>query len=211
MKTNILPLKPNTFYHIYNRGINGETIFKQNRNYSYFLEKYDRFLSPVADTHAYCLLGNHFHFLIRTKSEDVIMELKIKMLCKTNTNPNIPNVNKIISQAFASLFKSYAQSINKAFNRTGALFEEPFRRIEISSESYFRQMVHYIHFNPQKHGFVNDFRDYPHSSYSAFTTLKNTKLKRETVLAWFGDRVKFLDSHAIHSSFQEIKDLILEE
>ena len=76
MKLNIEPLQPDSFYHIYNRGINGENIFKQERNYSYFLKKYALYIEPVAETYAYCLLKNHFHLLIRTRSEEEILKLK---------------------------------------------------------------------------------------------------------------------------------------
>ena len=40
-------------------------MFKNRGNYEYFLKQYDKYLSPVIDTYAYCLLGNHFHLLIR--------------------------------------------------------------------------------------------------------------------------------------------------
>ena len=57
-------------YHIYNRGTNGESIFREERNYRHFLKLNSIHIRPVADTYAYCLLNNHFHFLIRVKSID---------------------------------------------------------------------------------------------------------------------------------------------
>ncbi|MEO9872791.1 hypothetical protein [Ekhidna sp.] len=45
---NTPPLEPETYYHIYNRGINGEPIFKREENYTYFLGKYDKYISPIA-------------------------------------------------------------------------------------------------------------------------------------------------------------------
>lgn len=220
MKTNILHLHPDSFYHIYNRGINGENLFKEERNYAYFLEKYDKYVSPIADTYAYCLLKNHFHFLIKTKSEEVIGTLRKASLqakpsfeqTKTSFDSfEVVDTSKIISNAFASLFKSYAQAINKAHHRTGALFEEPFRRIEVKSEGYFSMLIHYIHFNPQKHGFVSDYRDYPHSSFGAILSEAQTKVERNEVLNWFGGRTKFQEYHAMQSDFGSIKDLITED
>ena len=64
------PLIPGVTYHIYNRGNNGETIFPEERNYEYFMQLYGKYISPIADTFAYCLMPNHFHFLIRIKGED---------------------------------------------------------------------------------------------------------------------------------------------
>ena len=63
------PLLYDTYYHIYNRGTNGENIFVQERNYEHFLKLYEKHILPVADTFAYCLLRNHFHISVRIKSK----------------------------------------------------------------------------------------------------------------------------------------------
>jgi putative transposase len=70
------PLLYDTYYHIYNRGTNGENIFVEERNYSHFLNLYAKHLEPVTDLFAYCMLRNHFHIMIRVKSEDEIIEYK---------------------------------------------------------------------------------------------------------------------------------------
>lgn len=196
MKTNIEPLAPDTYYHIYNRGINGENIFKEERNYKYFLEKYALYISPISDTYAYCLLKNHFHFLIRTHSEE---EIKINLSNQTSMTSDLQKpLPWLISNAFASLFKCYAQSINKSNQRTGRLFEEPFRRIAVDSDAYLSEVIHYIHLNPKAHGFVTDFRDYPHSSYQSLILTSPTKLKREEVMKWFGSVKDFKEFHLIN-------------
>src|SRR5690606_9482355 len=89
----------------------------------------------------------------------------------------------------------YTQAFNKMNNRTGGLFETPFRRISVSSEAYFTQLVYYIHYNPQRHGIIYDFRKYPFSSYNSFLSNKETKLKRTEVLKWFGDKTKYKKMH----------------
>ncbi|MEQ8627311.1 hypothetical protein [Ekhidna sp.] len=91
---NTSPLQPETYYHIYNRGINGEDIFKKEGNYDYFLLKYTRYINPIADTFAYCLLKNHFHLLIRTKSEEEIQTINNS----SNRVLNPVRVNKTSSQ-----------------------------------------------------------------------------------------------------------------
>lgn len=189
MKVNIEPLQPDSFYHIYNRGVGGENIFKQERNYLYFLKKYALYIEPVAETYAYCLLKNHFHLLIRTRSEEEILKSKQKK--EGEEKPTSWH----LSNSFASLFKSYAQAINIAHNRTGRLFEEPFRRILVDNDAYFTELIYYIHHNAQKHGFVKDFRDYPHSSYHSHVHTALTKLKREEVLQWFGNKNEFEKYH----------------
>ena len=65
-------LRYDIYYHIYNRGTNRENIFVQERNYDHFMKLYAKTIGPVADTFAYCLLRNHFHLLVRIKSEEEI-------------------------------------------------------------------------------------------------------------------------------------------
>ncbi len=55
------PLTSGTFFHIYNRGNNGENIFVQERNYAYFMELWWKHTYSVFETWAYGLLRNHFH------------------------------------------------------------------------------------------------------------------------------------------------------
>ena len=68
------PLLFDTCYHIYNRGTNGENIFIQERNYEHFLKLYEKHISPIADTFAYCMLRNHFHIAVRIKSKEEILK-----------------------------------------------------------------------------------------------------------------------------------------
>lgn len=183
------PLQHGRYYHIYNRGNNRENLFYEERNYRYFLKLYTRYIEPVADTYAYCLLRNHFHVLVRIKTEDeqeqtfrVFETLKVfKVL-----NP---------SRQFGNLFNAYAKAINKAYQRTGSLFQNPFGRIPVSSDAHFVHLIAYIHWNPQKHGFVDDFRSWTYSSYHAILSQKPTRLRRDNVLAWFNGAATFQSSH----------------
>lgn len=109
-----------------------------------------------------------------------------------------------MSNTFSSLFKSYAQAINKAHKRTGALFEEPFRRIWVDNDVYFTELIYYIHSNPQRHGFVEDFRNYPHSSYHSHLRMALTKLKRNEVVAWFGNKNAYEKFHAENQNLNNL-------
>jgi putative transposase len=68
------PLRYNTYYHIYNRGVNRWNIFIEERNYEHFLRLYEKHIVPVVDTYAYCLLKNHFHLAVRVKAQEEILE-----------------------------------------------------------------------------------------------------------------------------------------
>ena len=175
-------LEYDTYYHIYNRGNNRENIFFEEKNFAYFLDRYAAYIEPVADTYAYGLLWNHFHCLVRIKTVDE-QEAWQRDAKQTSPPDFIP---KDPSQQFGNLFNAYAKAINKAYHRTGSLFQHPFRRIPVTSEAYFNWLVIYIHRNPQHHGFVEDFRTWPYSSYHALLSDKPTHLKRKEVLRWFG-------------------------
>jgi putative transposase len=221
MKKNTDPLLPDTYYHIYNRGVNGTRLFTKKGNADYFLEKYVKYITPIAETYAYVLMGNHFHFLIKTKKEEDVKEFYQNYKGSTNVgevqnladvkHDNLANVrhneiraiHKILGNQFAKLFNSYAQSINKQDKRTGQLFEEPFRRIPIQNGDYLRYMVYYIHYNPVKHGFTNDFRLYTHSSYSVFLDKVPDFIDFDTVLSWFGGLDAFLIYHGVKHDFDE--------
>jgi putative transposase len=212
MKKHTSPMQCGVFYHVYNRGINSEDLFKESRNYTYFLKLYAKYIPPVAETYAYCLLKNHFHLLIRVRPEEEVIRNTSSVNVGRVSNPsdvdnNPSDVNPVssdvtnsdltkrISNQFSKLFNSYAQAINKAYGRTGGLFEELFRRIPVDDDDYLVQLVYYIHANPQKHGFVADFRDYPHSSYHAHLSKLDTQLRRAELLDWFGDTGNYEKYH----------------
>ena len=67
-------LEPDHFYHIYNHANGIENLFRTEDNYHYFLKKYHQHISPIAETWAYCLMPNHFHFLVRIKEEKDLIE-----------------------------------------------------------------------------------------------------------------------------------------
>jgi len=215
--SNTIPLEPGKFYHIYNRGNNGENIFITERNYRYFLNLYVKHIESVAETFAYCLLRNHFHLCVRIRDER-----PGRFSDDGQHGPTMSNSTRITwpdrlektcqvytpSQAFSNLFNAYTKSINKACGRTGSLFEKPFQRREITSPQYLLRVVHYIHWNSQKHGFVEDFRDWPYSSYHALLSDKPTHLQREQVLAWFNGPREFDAVHQMLTNEKEIQELI---
>jgi len=194
-----VPLQYGKYYHIFNRGNNQENIFIEERNYRYFLRLYAKHIMPVSDTYAYCLLRNHFHFLVRIKT---VEEQELTGLQDLSALPRKP------SQQFSNLFNAYAKAFNKTYHRTGTLFQRPFGRIEVTSDSYFMQLVTYIHQNPQKHGFVNDFRTWPYSSYQALLSTKPTRLQRDDVLTWFQGVDHFEDVHRYEVDERKIAPLV---
>jgi putative transposase len=152
------PLLYDTYYHIYNRGVNSEDIFAEERNYDLFLRLYEKHLSPVTDLFGYCLLKNHFHFSVRIKSEAEILETE-KTLRVSPANgrqskrdnsasqdecqSRKPLGSHYVSDQFSNFFNAYAKTINKAYGRTGSLFQHPFGRIPITSDRQFWNVIAY--------------------------------------------------------------------
>jgi putative transposase len=195
------PLLYDTHYHIYNRGTNGENIFIEERNYSHFLNLYVKHLEPVTDLFAYCMLRNHFHILIRVKSENEIIEYEKILKVSSLSHPPSKSLGSdevnpdYASRKFSNFFNAYAKAINNAYGRTGSLFEHPFGRVPVTTDSQFWNVIAYIHQNPQKHKFVKDFRDWKYSSYGVILSEKHTSLKRDQVMQWFGSEQEYLDLH----------------
>jgi REP element-mobilizing transposase RayT len=148
---------------------------------------YGKYIEPIAETFGYCLLKNHFHCLVRIRSEEEIKTLKV---------PPEPLGSGYPSRQFSNLFNAYAKAINAAYGRTGSLFQHPFKRVMVTSDSQLLQTVRYIHQNPQKHGFVEDFREWKYSSYRALLSEKQTRLQRDIVLGWCGGKQSYIEFHS---------------
>ncbi len=259
----VTSLEPGQYYHVYNRGVNRENLFREERNYAYFLKLYTRHITPVAETFAYCLLRNHFHFLIRIRysiqtgavfetapvlsnletapvlsnleTAPVLSNLETApvlsnsetapVLSNSETAPVLSNLETasvlsnsetapvspaLVSKAFNNFLATYAKAINKAYGRTGALFQHHFGRLPVSTDEYFAALVRYIHHNPRKHGFVSDFRAWPHSSYHALAQTRpaaggaSIPLARAAVLGWCGGARGFQDWHGVETDHRPI-------
>ena len=109
-------LEYNSVYHIYNCGINGCNLFISDDDYDRFLSKYSKYIEPIADTFAWCLLGNHFHIVVRIKNESEIKTLEELGLCDKKTTMTIPNKKPDPTRQFSHLFNSYSQQLISRFN-----------------------------------------------------------------------------------------------
>ena len=208
--TTIQPLQFGQIYHIYNRGNNRENLFVEPRNYPYFLKQYTKHILPVAETYAYNLLPNHFHFAIRTRTEEEQETYWRAQICLFSENRQIsPPPFKLTppSLAFKNLFIAYTRAFNRATDRTGTLFERPFHRKPVESQAYLLNLITYIHLNPQKHGLIDDFRNWKWSSYSAYCSNQPSNIQREEVIAWYGSQRSFVDAHTDLTNLQDLSNL----
>ena len=230
-----IPLEPDCYYHIYNRGNNSEKIFYNNENYNYFLKKIAIYMSGYFHFYAYCLLPNHFHLLIRVKNENEILRQAVtdfpngirgsKDFQNLEDIPNLQDLEylssdlktknlpeKIVSEKFRRFFISYAKSINKQESRSGSLFTKNFRRKKINNDGYFRGLVWYIHNNSVKHKVFANYKTYRWSSYNRILMDKPSKLNKNEIFEWFDDRNNFIEFHQIKNiDWGRLNSLIIEK
>lgn len=133
---------PGGYYHMYNRGAARQPIFHSEENYLYLL----RLMKNVAQECevsilAYCLLPNHYHWLVRQNGHQPAQRLPKRV------------------------FGSYTQAFNRQQERSGTLFEGPYQAIQITCDEYLRQLCRYIHANPVRHGLVPKVEQWPYSNY----------------------------------------------
>ncbi len=146
------PFTDGGFYHIFNHAVGSENLFRNRENYRYFLEKYHEYIDHVAQTYCYCLMPNHFHFLVRFHPQQ-----------KESGHKNL-------MQPISNLLNSYTKSYNNMFKRRGALFINRTRRRAVTDDIYLHTLVEYIHTNPVRDGFCESADDWRYSSFRNFAS-----------------------------------------
>jgi putative transposase len=188
-------------YHIYNKAISHEKLFLISDDYFYFLKKLNRYILPVANIIAYCLIPNHFHLLVTIKDRENIP----RSLLKGKVNPD-----QLVSKSFSNLFNSYTKSFNIVHNRAGRLFLYLFKRILVENEDYFACLINYIHRNPVHHGIVKNYDDWKYSSYHAYLSELPTHINRKEGLSLFSSLDDFIRFHQENKSVQGIEKYYFE-
>jgi putative transposase len=192
---------PATCYHVYHQGNAGESIFKSDENFNYFLRKYSEYILPIAETYAYCLMPNHFHFAIMLREEEAIRKFLSTRFMELHPNKIPPALKtpeelaKAISKQFGDFLNGYSQAFNKWHRRKGRLFSESLQRKIVDNLFYFRNLIQYIHWNPVHHGFSKTAVEWLYSSIHSYISSMETKIEREKGLALFDGLNGFKDCH----------------
>ena len=166
---------PNNIYHIYNQGNNKQLIFRKREDYLIFLSLYKRFFSSTASTIAWCLMPNHFHFMIYA---DERCSVKIKQ-GGIYIDPITNSIRKLLS--------AYARIYNNKYKQTGSLFRQKTKvkcisAIEIKPNSpdlvqdYYVNCFHYIHQNPMVAKLTARLEDWEFSSFQDYAGLRKGSL-----------------------------------
>ena len=162
-----MAIQANEFYHVYNQGNNRQKIFFTSENYTYFLRQFREMVLPYCNVINYCLMPNHFHFLIDT-TEKSCEKVKIGSLELTQ-----------LTNGFRKLLSIYASAINIQEKRSGSLFRQKTKYSLVdgkANEKYLENCFHYIHQNPMEAGLVKDLKNWEHSSFKDYTGFRNGTL-----------------------------------
>ena len=190
----------NELYHIYNRGNNQQRIFFSSDNYLFFLKKVRRFILPHCDILGYCLMPNHFHFLIRSDDRTIA------------TKQIGSSAKNILSEGIRHLLSSYTQAINKQKGFTGSLFQQNTKAKAIvkGSKNYDQVCLHYIHQNPLKGKLVDKMEDWEYSSFKDYCGQRNGTLCDKELAARILDlnlRSFYQDSYR-QIGYEEIDEIL---
>ncbi|HRH50098.1 MAG TPA: hypothetical protein PLP23_15185 [Panacibacter sp.] len=163
--------EPDCIYHIYNQGNNKQRIFFSDDNYLYFLKGYRKLILPYCDTLAYCLMPNHFHFMVSTNTNSVV-PVKVGSLYLSQ-----------LSNGIRVALSSYTLAINKQQRTTGSLFRQKTKSklLENGKHDYSFFAFHYIHQNPLAAGLVKSLNDWEYSSFKDYAGLRNGSLCNKTL------------------------------
>lgn len=191
---------PNTFFHVYNRGVEGRNIYLDDEDYLFFTSLLKRHLStspqtgkkraykhfrPFIDLNAYCLMPNHYHLLIYQKD-----------------NPTA------LAKLMSSIITAYTMYFNQRYGRRGPLFETRYKASPIVDDTYLLHISRYIHLNPA------EFKLWPHSSYIAYISEYDFPdiLAPEVILDLFDSKkayAEFVDDYTnMQSSLNDIKNYL---
>lgn len=185
-KNSIKSYLQNSYYHIYNRGVEKRKIFKDEEDYKVFLSYLKTYLEPPKekeklevrinntifkglrrplnnyskeiDLISYCLMPNHFHILIYQKGE------------------------RAMEYFMRSIGTKYSQYFNKKYDRVGYLFQGTYKAVLVETEPQLLHLTRYIHLNPSKETPLKD----AYSSYGEYLGLRSTFwVKPQEILGFF--------------------------
>lgn len=193
-------MQPGKIYHIYNHGNAEDDLFRVDDNYMYFLAKFRQHLSSAVNTYAFCLLPNHFHFLLQVVRNDLLTLPDFQEL-------TIEKMEERVIKRFSNFFNAYTKAFNKMFRRKGKLFLLPFQRKHITSAAYFLNTWKYIHYNPVHHGFRKSPYEWPFSSIHDYGSADSAHLALAEAMQHAGVPLNFSTTSELEPTWSDLFDM----
>lgn len=213
MPSRASPFVDDEYYHVFNRGINKMVVFESAYNYKHFLKtiNYYQYEGPkprlsiytpttskiplekkIVDIISYCLMPNHFHFLLRQNRENGITEF------------------------ISNLTNSYTKYVNIKTKRCGPLFQGEFKAVHVENNDQLLHLSRYIHLNPVVSFMVKDLEFYSWSSYLEYIGIANQNIcSKEIILDQFKTKEDYkqfcLSQIEYAKELERIKHLTIDE
>ncbi len=187
MPIRAIPLVTGQIYHIYNRGSEKRSIYQDRRTFNRFLRsavyyqhagpksKFSKFLKSIKELKtdlkveiiAYCLMPNHYHFLVKQLKDGGITEM------------------------FSKLGNSYTKYFNIKYDRVGPLFQGEFKAKLIEDDEQLLHVTRYIHLNPTVAYLTTRPEDYEWSSYREYISDSSGICNTKLTLGLIGSKEKY--------------------
>lgn len=137
-------VSPSSIYHIYNRGIDGKPIFQEPEQKYFFLNCMRTALKKYSvEIYAYCIMHNHFHFLVRGE---------------------LPQIARFMKESQGL----YGMTFNYYQDRKGHVFQSKYKSKCVPDPRYFWIVNRYIHQNPVKANYHTTMSSYRFSSFREY-------------------------------------------
>ena len=186
---------PESYYHVYSRGVAKQPIFLDNQDYSTFLSLFKRYLGGTTETNrsrgvypnyrkqvellSYCLMKNHVHILIYQKNIDGMSAL------------------------MKSIMTSYSMYFNRKYKRVGPVFQSRYRASKINQDDYLEHISRYIHLNPK------EWETYPYSSLKYYKGEANADwMKPDKILELFPSVEQYIEFVRDYEGYKNMLDEI---
>lgn len=171
-----------SYYHLYNRGVNKEKIFNDDQDYKVFLSYLKEYVSQIIESsspskiknnfandiqiNAYCLMPNHFHVLVHQKNRNAI------------------------NYFMRSINTRYVRYFNTKYQRIGPLYQGTYKAVRVLTDEQLLYLTKYLHRNPLKlypsRRDLEVITDYPYSSFKNYIgKMYQTWVNPQDILTYF--------------------------
>jgi len=215
------PFAPNTFWHVYNRGVGKMDIFNEISDYGFFIVRMDENFHPkialpdVPDGHhpdgahlggASMAAEAHTPYIRKTLPPESFSLLAYTLMPNHFHFVVRQNTDLPISKLVLKICGSYSKFYNKKYERVGSLFQDQFKAVLIDNDSYLLWLSAYIHNNPKTAGLVKDLIDYSWSSYLDYAGLRQGTLCDQSLILGMMQNSREAYKKFADGAFEKIKE-----
>ena len=201
-----MPFAPDNIYHVYNQGNNRQKIFYTTQDYITFLNLYKRLFSDHCATIAWCLMPNHFHFMIRTDEK-----------CNARVRQGGIYLDPV-TNSIRKLLSGYARIFNNQYQQTGSVFRQKTKAKCLSAipikpgsqymiQDYYVNCFHYIHQNPMVAKLTERLEDWDFSSFRDYAGLREGTLCQKDLAT---QHCGYNPANFIEKSYQLVEKKIID-